>query len=365
MKKILILINRDIKNPHSGGAHIYTHEIAKRLVKDGHKVIMFCSKYKNSKNEEVIDGIRIIRRGNEYTLYFYAFINYLLKLRKECDILIEEINAIPFFSSLYVRKPKFVLIHQLIKEIFSIELPRPLDIIGKTLEKSMPIFYKNINFLTVSESTKKDLIKLGIPKQNIKIVYNGVNHKRYKLDRKSRIPTVVCVGRLEKYKRVNLLIKIIPNIVSKLKKVNFWIAGYGNAENDIKKLVRKLNLPKNVKFFGHVSENKKIQLLQKSWLFVSPSIREGWNLSLLEANSCGTPGIAFNVPGLKNSIINNKTGILIPNNNTKMLNNKIIFLLKNKRLLKYLSKNALKWSCNFSWEKTYKNFNLFLKNLES
>jgi glycosyltransferase involved in cell wall biosynthesis len=364
MKRILILVNRDIANPHSGGAQIYTHEIAKRLVKDGYKVTIFCSKYKNAKKEEIIDGIRIIRRGTEYTVYFHAFINYLLKLRNECDILIEENNAIPFFSPLYVRKPKFILIHQLIKEVFSIALRPPLDMIGKTLESLMPIFYKKVDFLTVSESTKKDLVKIGIPKHNIEIVYNGVDHRKYKPNKKSRIPTVVYIGRLEKYKRADLLIKVIPHIVSELKNVKFWIAGYGNAAYEIEKLVRKLNLPNHVNFFGRISENKKIQLLQKAWLIVSPSIREGWCLSLLEANSCGTPGIAFNVPGLKNSIKNNKTGVLISDNNIKEFTNRIIFLLKNRRLLDSLSKNALEWSYNFSWEKTYRKFNLFLKKFK-
>jgi glycosyltransferase involved in cell wall biosynthesis len=213
-------------------------------------------------------------------------------------------------------------------------------------------FYSNISFITVSPSTKKDLSKLGIPKENIAIIYNGLDHKKYKPGKKSKFPHIIYLGRLEKSKRVDLLIKGITYILQELPNVKLSIVGTGKNENKLRQLVRKLRLDKNVKFYGYVRESKKIKLLQNAWILVSPSIREGWGLSVLEANACGTPAIAFNVPGLRDSIKDKKTGILIKNQNEYELAKAMLRIITNKKLRYRLSKNSIKWSKKFNWDFT-------------
>jgi len=354
--KILIFNRKDITHPRGGGAEVYTHEIGKRLVKLGNEVTIFCGSYPKAKKREVIDGIKIMRVGTDYNVYLYAFKAYLSSLKGKYDIVIDEINAIPFFTPLYVKEPKIALIHQMVKEIFYVELPFRTAIVGRLAEKLIPYFYSNMNFVTVSPSTKKDLIYDGIPEENISIVYNGLCHKKYLPGRKSNFPNILYLGRLEKYKGVDTLIKSFQHVISEYPEARLNIAGYGNAELYLKDIVKRLKLDNYVNILGHVTEKEKAELLQKAWIFVAPSIREGWGLSLMEANACGTPGIAFYVPGLKDSIRNNKTGILIKNRDETKLSDSIKKLIKDKNLRKTLSNNSINWSKKFDWDKTTEKF---------
>jgi glycosyltransferase involved in cell wall biosynthesis len=277
---------------------------------------------------------------------------YLTKLRKECDVVIDEINVLPFFTPLYVRKPKIVIQHQTIKEVFFIQLPPPLAIFGYFIERIYPLFYSFTKFITVSPSTKKDLVELGIPKKNIAIVYNGLDKKKFKTGMKSNYPHVIYLGRLEKAKRVDLLINSMFSIIKEIPNARLSIVGTGKYEDKLKQLVKKIGLEKYVKFYGYVTERKKIKLIQDAWVLVSPSIREGWGLSVLEANACGTPAVAFNVPGLRDSIKNGKTGLLVSNMNSLDLARFVLRIIKNKKLMDELRENAIKWSKNFDWSVT-------------
>src|SRR5258708_8108017 len=132
--KILILNWRDIKNPESGGAEIVTMEHAKAWIKNGHSVTWLASAFKDSAKEEIINSVRIVRRGNWITVFLLAPFFYFFSKQKY-DLVIDEIHGIPFFTPLYVRKPKIAFIHEVASNIWDYMYPFPINKIGKITER--------------------------------------------------------------------------------------------------------------------------------------------------------------------------------------------------------------------------------------
>lgn len=352
--RILVLNWRDIKHPLAGGAEISTHEHAKRWVKEGHKVTQFSSSFKGSKKSEIIDGVWIIRRGNHYTVHFFAFIYYMQNLRNKIDLIIDEFHFIPFFTPLYARTKILAFIHEIAGEIWFKNVSFPINLIGYLLEPLFFILYKNVSFITASESTKKDLSNLGIKDQNIHLIHNGVNLLP-SVSKKEIDPTLIYLGKLAKDKGIEDAIHAFYKIQRNFDNITLWIVGKEEKEgykNYLKNILKKLYIDKRVKLWGHVSDKKKFDLLKRAWILVHPSIKEGWGLNVIEAASCGTPAVAYNVSGLRDSIINGKTGILVDDKTPEELADKTISLLNNLSQYNILSKFALKWSKNFSWEKS-------------
>ncbi len=351
--KILIFNWRDKTHPWAGGAEVYIHEIGKRLAKK-HEVTIFCGEYPGCEKKSVIDGIQIIRKGGRYGIYLWAPLIYLSKLRKKYDIIIDCENGIPFFTPLFVQEPKICVMHHVHKDVFNLELPFYLAWIGKFLESSlMPLIYKDVEFIAVSPSTKKEMIILGIDKEKIRTIFNGMNGQFAPDWNKKRHNVVVYVGREKKYKQLDHLIKAFRIVKDKIPDAELIIAGRGNFLT-VKELSNKLNLKLDI--YSEINENQKLDMLQKANVFVTPSMKEGWGLTVIEANRCGTPAIAYNVSGLRDSIRNNETGILVDPGNIEELAKAIIKILRDDDFQKQLSNNAFKWSKNFDWNKSTEEF---------
>ena len=199
---ILILNWRDIKNPKSGGAEIVTLEHAKAWVKKGHKVTWFTSEFNKSSREERFEGITIVRRGNYLSVYLYAPFFYLFSGQK-FDLVVDEIHSLPFFTPFFVRKPKLAFIHEVAGEIWDSMYSFPINKIGKMIEPLLLLPYRSIRFMTVSDSTKKSLIKAGIKASKISVINNGIEEKSLiVLPVKAKIPTFIFVSRVVKMKGI-------------------------------------------------------------------------------------------------------------------------------------------------------------------
>jgi len=356
--KILILIWRDIKNPDFGGAEVATYEIAKRWAKWGHEVAWFSSKFKNCKEKENINGIKIIRQGSSFTVHLKAFLYYRKHFKNKFDLVIDQVHGLPFFTPLYVKEPKIAYIHEVAREIWFLEWPFPIAILGYLSDLlTFRILYRKIKFVTGSLSTQKDLQSIGIPKNNIKIVNYGIS--KFKISpniKKEKDPTVIFLGRLYRSKNVEEIIKGVKLLVKKYPKIKLWIVGKGKKqyENKLIKLVKTLKIEPNVIFYGFVDEKKKNELLKRAWAFIMTSIKEGWGLSVQEAAACSTPAVVYNSPGLNESVINMKTGLICRKNTPQDLAKNISKLITDKKLRKILGEKAKKNSNNFSWDKTAK-----------
>lgn len=363
--EILILNWKDVKNPHAGGAEIIAFEFAKRLVKDGHRVTFFSRSFNNAQQEEVLDGVKIVRRGNRFSVYIRAFL-YYRNLKKKPDRVIDMVNTICWQTPYYVsKKNRIAYVNQLAKEVFFFELNKPLSYIAYLLEKFQYISYRRTKFLCYSQSTSRDLQNLGISKKNIKIFKLGLDHNRYKNQgKKTDYPLFICVGRLVKMKRVDLCIKSFADIVKKYKNAKLAIVGVGPDENRLINLVKKYKISEQVVFVNKnnffLIKNKldeKVKLMQKAWCLLLPSVKEGWGMVVTEAAACGTPSIVSNVTGLRDSVVKDKTGLILSEKpSQKELSDAMFKIIEDNNLRNRLSKQAVKWSKNFSWDKSYKEF---------
>jgi glycosyltransferase involved in cell wall biosynthesis len=337
---------KDITNPAAGGAEVFTHEIAKRLVKNGHDITLFCSSYLNGKNEDVLDGVKIVRDGNKYSVYQKAK-KYYKENKAEFDLVIDEINTRPFLTPDFVDKPIIALIHQLAREFWFYKTRFPINFIGYYwLENHWLKKYKKIPTVTVSNSTKNDLLQLGFEK--VLIIPEGISNKPLEvIPAKEEVPTLIFVGRLEKTKLPDVAIKSFLEVKKKVRDAQLWIVGDGMMKKTLENATKNIT---SIKFWGRISNEKKLELMSRSHLLIIPAIREGWGLVVTEANSMGTPAIGYNVHGIRDSIKNNLTGILLGKNDVDTLTKEIEKIFSTTTVLTTLSANALIDSKQYSWD---------------
>lgn len=350
---ILILNWRDLKNPHSGGAEIVTMEHAMGWKKAGHKITWFASRFKDARYAERISGINIVRAGNSLTVRLHAMLFYLFSGIK-FDLVIDEIHGIPFFTPLYVRKPKIAFIHEVAAEIWDYMYPFPLNKIGRISERLMLAPYRRILFLTVSNSTADELKRVGIKK--IKIIINGIKIKKLKNLRKEKDPTFIFVSRVVKMKGIEDVIKSFFHILKELKNAKLWIVGDGDG-NYIRFLKRTRDtyaIKKKIHFLGRVNDEEKLRLMKRAHVLLHASVKEGWGLVVLEAASQGTPSVVYNVPGLKDSVKNGITGTVLKKNDPKEMAKSAVNLLKDREEYEKFSENGVVWAKSLSWEKSVK-----------
>lgn len=350
-KKILIFNWRDTRHKYAGGAEVYLNELAKGWLRKGCQVTWFCGNDGLCPRYERIDGIQIIRRGGFYIVYIWAFLYYILRFRGRYDVIIDSENGVPFFTPLYAKEKKFLVMHHVHQDVFWKHLPIPLALIASWLEAHvMPWAYRNVQFITVSPSTRRDILKHNLTERSPEIVYNGIDITRFVPGEKSPTPLVIYLGRLKEYKQVDVLLQAAKDITKTISECKVIIAGEGEDKKRLQLITHKLGLDNVVTFLGKVSEEDKVRLLQKAWVLVQPSMVEGWGITVLEANACGTPVVASNVPGLRDSVRNPHTGYLVESGNTIDFSKRISRLLSDKQLRENMQKGSLEWSKKYSWD---------------
>ena len=356
-RDILIFNWRDTRHKFAGGAEVYIQEMAKRWVAEGNRVTIFCGNDGDAPRSEIVDGIEVVRRGGFYLVYPWAVIYYLLRFRGKYDVVVDCQNGIPFFTPLYVREPVFCVMHHVHQEIFRRYLKGFQASFAMFLEKRvMPAVYRDTKFITVSNSTKREMEILGIKGMGIDIVHNGVDLRRHKPAEKSATPMVLYVGRLKAYKSLDVLIRAFEQVKNAVKEARLVIAGSGEQDAWLRQFVKDLGLADSVEFRGRVSEEEKVRLMQQAWVFVNPSMVEGWGITTVEANACGTPIIAANVPGLRDSVINPHTGFLVPHGNSQVMADRITEVISDGPLRSEMGQEARRWAQEFDWERTSNQF---------
>ncbi len=360
---------RCIKHPLTGGAEVYTHEIARRLARQGHEIILITSRPSNLPEEEDIDGYKVIRRGGKYTVYIHARKVYhrLRSSGLRPDIVIDEVNTIPFLTPRYVGEPIAMLIHQLCRECWRYAIHPLAQPLGWWLERKLHKTYieairagKLKTVITVSPSTKQDLIELGYPEDRIYIVYNGLDWDFYSdcaKHAKEKEPVVTYLGRVTPYKRLEDLIRAWKIVEQEDREAKLVIAGRPSPKylKKLKCLTEKLEL-KRVEYRVNISREEKKMLLAKAMVLAYTSTREGWGQTVLEAAACRTPTVAYNVPGLRDSVKHMETGILVKPGNTEKLTKAITTLLTDHKLREKLAENAYRYAQQFSWDKAAEDF---------
>ena len=353
---ILVFSWRDPKHPLAGGAEQSMHEHMKGWIKKGHKVTLFVSRVVGLKQEETIDGIKIIRRSFQYIGVQIVGFYYYLKNKNNIDFVVDQFHGIPFFTPLYVRKSKLAVLQEVAKEVwFKNPLKFPINLIigfiGYIIEPIIFLFYKKTNFMVGSNSAKEDLIKWGINDKNITIINHGIIFPKVlpRHDYESRMITFF--GRITSDKGAMDAIKAF-SILNSYGNLKFCMIGRIETDEYYQKILsesKRLGLDKNVSFLINPTDEEKFKILSKTMIMINPSAREGWCIINIEANAVGTPVVAYPSPGLIDSVNNGVSGILTINSKPEDLAKEVMQLADDKKKYQKLSEGAINWSSKFSY----------------
>jgi len=357
MTNVVVLSRRDITHPRSGGAGRYIHEIFRRLTAR-YSTTVLAEGGPSSESVEKIDGITYRHfPGTLHRMLLPA--RYVTNYAGKTDLLVDNADVgIPWYSPLYSRKPRITIIHQLVREIFYDELPRPLSNVGYTLEPLLYRLYSTSRIVAASQSTARDLLSCGIPEKNINVVSPGCSNPGVaRTPLADRFPrTIGCVSRLMKYKGLQLAFRAFSKVVSSSPDAKLLVAGSGPYQRQLVKMTYDLGISENVRFLGRVSESSKFKLYSDSRVAISPSPREGFGISVIEANSVGTPVVGWDVPGSRDSIVDERTGLLAPFPDETAFADRISKLLNDDQTWGNLSESAWKWALDHSWDRSAKDF---------
>ena len=345
---------RDFRNPEAGGAEVFAYEVATRLAGRGHEVTLFTSEFEGCRDEELADGIRIIRKGTRYSVYREARECYRDRLSGEgFDTVIDEINTRPFLTPKFVNNGEkiFCLIHQLAREYWFYETPFPISSVGYyILEGRWLRNYADVSTITVSRSTAQDLLDLGF--RSVSIVPEGVNFRPLdEVPEKEKYPVIAYVGRLKRAKRPDHAIKAFKLVKEKVPEAEMWMIGDGYFRPQLERMRIE-----GVRFFGSLPNPERREILKRAWVMVNPSVREGFGLNIIEANALGVPCAAYDVPGLRDSIRDGETGILARGGDVVALSQAILKILTDGSFRGELSHSALEYSRGFNWDRTADEF---------
>jgi glycosyltransferase involved in cell wall biosynthesis len=353
--KILVVNWQDIRHPQSGGAEVHLHEVFSRIAAMGHEVTLLCSHFPGAPREEVIGGITIIRKGGRLLFNFRFLFAYCTRFRmRNYDIVVDDMNKIPFFSPLFVGKPLYGITHHLFGRSIFLEANPLVAFYVYCMELLAVRVYRlaRTPFIVGSPSTQRELLERGFPPERVSLIQYGVDHCAYRQTgiARSATPLIGYFGRLKKYKSVDHLLRALPPVLARYPDLHVTIVGEGDDRTRLEALTRDLQLVQAVTFRGFVSEEDKLNILQQMWFKVTTSSKEGWGLTVIEANACGTPVLASNVQGLRDAVKDGETGVLYTFGDVDDLSSKIITLLADRPLREKLSTNALAWAATFDWD---------------
>ena len=352
-KNIVVMAWRDMWHPGVGGAEIYIMKMVENLRDNGYSIKYLTARYQGSKKQEIKDGIEYIRMGNSITLYLLAPLYYLFNLKRNTSLVIENFNAVPFNIPLY-NKRNVTVIHHL-------QSPEWVSTYGNFIGKIASFIFTNMtslvyrkekHIITVSPSSKEDLISKGFKEQNITIIYNGIDVKVVeKIQKRNDILNIISLGRVKATKHIEEAIEMIEYSIKKLniKNIKLKIAGKGEDEIRLKTLVKHKNLDGYVEFLGFVSDQEKEELLEEAHLHVQFSRKEGWGITVIEAAAKGTPTICYPVAGLIDSV-SDETGYFIRDSLKETWKRTIEGIQDSNE--EYINKkdNGIKWARKFEWD---------------
>ena len=354
--KLLLIEFRDITHPEAGGAEIVLQQVFRRIVAAGHQVDYLCNHYPGAAREEVRDGLRILRRGRQpYFNFLVPWVYHRELRRNNYDVIVEGIDKVPFNMPWFERHvPVACIVPHLFGTTVFREASKPVAAYVYLLERSIGRAYRHSLFSVLSESTKTDLRARGLPAANIRVIRSGLTQEDYSapaVKPRGDHPLVVYVGRLKRYKGIELGFDAIARLREKFPRIEYAIAGGGDYLPELQRQVAARGLTENVSFRGFISHAEKVALMQRADVLIYTSLKEGWGLSVVEANACGTPVVASDAPGLQESVQSGVTGFLVPHGDAAALAQRIEQLLSDSALYASFRRAALYWAHSFTWER--------------
>jgi glycosyltransferase involved in cell wall biosynthesis len=354
--RILVINWQDRENPQAGGAEVHLHETFKRMAAAGHDVTFLVSGWPGARTRLDLDGVEIHRTGGRYTFSVACPLYYRRHLRDRAfDVVVEDLNKVPVFAPLWAGVPVVLLVHHLFGRTAFKEASLPVAAGTWLLERPVPRVFSRVSTIAVSDSTREDLIARGMPGDSISVIPNGIELSQYSpgpWHERTEEPTLLYLGRLKRYKGVDLILQAVARLREMNVACRLRVAGTGDYREDLEALASELDLGDRVEFLGFVSPEEKLKLFRESWIHVLTSPKEGWGISNIEAAACGTPTIASDSPGLRDSVQDGTTGFLVPHGDLGGLVEALKRLIGDEALRSRLGGEAVAFAQNFSWDST-------------
>lgn len=352
--RILAVNWLDLENPQAGGAEVHFFEIFGRLVSLGHSVTMVTSGWPGAAPRASVRGIDVQRVGyrNTFALRGRGAVRRTLR-EAPYDVVVEDINKLPLYLPLVTRLPFYAIVPHLFGTTAFREAPWPMATVVWLAEKPIPRIYRRAAFQAISDSTKDDLVARGVREDRVHVIYPGVDTGYLSPDpngTRTPEPTFLYVGRLKRYKGVDTAIRAVGMARQAGAVVDLAIAGQGDDRPRLEALTAELNLTDAVRFLGFVSEQEKRTLLRQSWATVFPSPKEGWGITNVEAAACGTPAVASDSPGLRESVRHEETGLLVPGDDPAALADALRRLARDPALVARLGRGGRAFAESLSWD---------------
>jgi glycosyltransferase involved in cell wall biosynthesis len=371
--RILVVNWQDRENPQAGGAETHLHEVFGRLAARGHDVTLLCGGWPGAPATAVLDGMRVFRVGTRYTFPLEVYGAFTRGVAgKGHDVLIEDLNKLPLLTPWWVKSGEgpgrsgtsvVGLVHHLFGATAFKALSAPLAMGVWLGERPLGRVYDRVPFQAVSRSTAADLVSRGIPSEQVQVIYQGVDTEAFTPDSAMRSPTPLFayLGRLKRYKGVQLLIKAFSRV--RAPEARLAIAGAGDYRGALERLVRSLDLEGRVQFLGRVSEPDKLLLLRRAWALAIASPKEGWGITNMEAAACGTPVVASNSPGICESVLDGRTGFLVPHGDLAALTGAFERFAADPALVATMGAAGRRFAESLTWDRTARETEAHLSNV--
>ncbi|MFC0503998.1 glycosyltransferase family 4 protein [Micromonospora costi] len=322
-RHVLFLNWRDTRNPEGGGSEVYVERIAEELIAHGHRATLLCASHPGAPRQETTtSGLRIVRRGGRHSVYLRAALTYLAGLAGfgplaprslgRPDLIVDVCNGLPFLSPLYARCAVVILVHHVHREQWPVVLRAWGARLGWWIESSLARrVYRRCRYVTVSAATRAELATLGVDPGRVTVVYNGTPDMTPGVAPRTPHPSLLVLCRLVPHKRVEIALETVARLAGDFPTLHLVVAGQGWWETQLRELVETLGIGDRVRFAGFVTEAEKRELLCSTWVALTPSLKEGWGLTIVEAGAAGTPTVAFHdAGGVAEAIVAEKTGLL-------------------------------------------------------
>jgi glycosyltransferase involved in cell wall biosynthesis len=353
---ILVANWQDRLNPHAGGAEVHLFEIFSRLAARGHQVRLVCSGWDAAPSRAWLDGVEVHRVGGRSS---FALLGRRAVLRaareRRPDVLVEDINKLPLFLASATDVPFCAIVPHLFGVTAFEEAAWPVAAVVWTAERPLPWAYRRAAFHAISESTRDDLVARGVEPGRVRVIHPGVDASHYAPDpegRRTAAPSFLYVGRLKRYKGIGLAIRALAQTRRQRPDLRLDIAGTGDHRLELERLAASLDVADAVTFHGFVSESAKLALLRATWGNLFPSPKEGWGITVVEAAACGTPSLASDSPGLRDSVRTGETGFLVPHGDVNALATRMLDLANNPALVERLGRAARAFAEGLTWDRT-------------
>ena len=355
MHAVHLLAWRDLDDIEAGGSEVYVHEIAARLAGAGMEVKLRTSHAAGRRPITQRTGYTVVRRAGRFWVFPSTVLQEILGRDGRGDGLVEVWNGVPYFSPLWFRGPRVVILHHSHKDIWKLVLSTPwFAKTGRFVETRVaPPLYRTSFLVTDSESSRAELVhELGFRADRVTNGEPGID-PRFAPDpdvARSTEPLIVSVGRLVSTKGFDELMRAVARVRRHGHPVRLVVVGEGYERDQLEVLRSELGGEDWIRLAGRVSDDELISLYRQAWAVASMSMAEGWGMTLTEAAACGTPAVATRITGHVDAVRDGVSGLLADGFDEFVTN--LERVVTDEGLRDKLAAGALERAAELDWDRT-------------